>query len=97
MSGPADPRPPGGRADGPRGGRRRTGERLVALLVVGVAALNYPLLSVLRGRGSLVGVPVLFVYLFGLWALLALGTALALRGAPPEDDAPEGESGPREP
>jgi hypothetical protein len=67
--------------------RRRTGERLVALLLAGVAALNFPLLSVFHGRGELAGIPALFIYLFAVWFLLAAGTALVLRRRPPEQDA----------
>ena len=75
---------------------RRTGERLVALLLAGGALLNFPLLAGLRGRGVVAGIPVLFVCLFLVWALLAGTTALILRDRPqrpgPEDD----ELGPRE-
>lgn len=70
----------------PVAGRRRAGERLVALLLAGAAALNYPLLSVFGGGGLVAGVPVLFVYLFLVWLLLAVGTALALGRRPPERD-----------
>lgn len=81
---------------GPMGGRRRTGERLVALLVAGAAALNFPLLS-LFGAGRLVsGIPVPFLYLFTVWTLLALGTALVLGARRPRSGDPAGRRGPDE-
>ena len=94
MSGAADIR---ARAADRIASRRRTAERLVALLIVGIALLNFPLLSVLRGRGPVLGVPALFVYLFAVWALLSVATALVLRGRASEPREPGGEAGPREP
>jgi len=88
-------------AERPAGGRtalqKRTGERLVALLVAGGAVLNYPLLSALRGRGLVAGIPALFVYLFLVWAGLALATALVLRRRPPDPEGPDQGPGTREP
>ncbi|HEY5999899.1 MAG TPA: hypothetical protein VI078_11460, partial [bacterium] len=80
-----------GGAAGSAAARRRTGERLAALFVVGVALLNFPLLSVIRGRSPVAGLPAAFVYLFVVWALLALATALVLRrrGAEPRDGGDE--------
>jgi hypothetical protein len=97
MSGPADARPEPRHPDGRAAGRRRAGERLVALLLVGTALLNFPLLSVLRGRGQVAGVPALFVYLFVVWALLAGATALVLRGRPPGPGSSGDEPGSRRP
>lgn len=97
MSGPADSRPRSGAAADRITGRRRTAERLAALLIVGIALLNYPLLSVLRGRGPVLGVPAHVVYLFAVWALLCLATALVLRRRTHEPDDPGGEPWSREP
>ena len=76
---------------------RRRGERLVALLIAGGVLLNFPLLSLLRGRGLVAGVPALYIYLFVVWVLLAGATALALRKRPPTSGAADDEPGPREP
>jgi hypothetical protein len=76
-------------------GRRRAGERLVALFVVGTVLLNFPLLSVVRGRGPIAGVPAVFVYLFLVWALLAIATALILRRRQAEPGGPAQEPGQR--
>ena len=67
-------------------GQRRVGERLVALLLAGVAALNFPLLSLFGASGRVGGIPALYLYLFLVWLLLAAGTAFALRKRPPERD-----------
>lgn len=76
---------------------RRRGERLVALLAAGGALLNFPLLSLLRGRGFVAGVPALYVYLFLVWAALALATALVLRDRPRPPESAGDKAGPREP
>jgi hypothetical protein len=76
---------------------RRTGERLIALLISGVVLLNFPILSLLRGAGLVAGVPALYIYLFVVWVLLAGATALALRKRPPTPGAAGDEPGPREP
>jgi len=95
---PGSPAPARTRRSGQRAAtQRRTAERLVALLILGVTLLNFPLLVVLHGRGLVAGVPVLFVYLFLVWAALVGATALVLRRPPKAPEPPEGESGPREP
>lgn len=47
-----------------------TGQRLVAISLLGCVLLNYPILS-LYGRPAVVaGVPLLYAYIFGAWILL---------------------------
>ena len=75
---------------------RRVAERLVALFILGCAVLNFPLLSIVRDWGSLAGIPVLYVYLFLVWALLIVATALAVRLRPPGPAGPSDAPGPRE-
>ncbi|HSH12414.1 MAG TPA: hypothetical protein VLA15_01645, partial [Desulfurivibrionaceae bacterium] len=59
-------------------------ERLIVLTLVGVIAMNYPLLSLFSRVKLLCGVPVLFLYLFAVWLLFILGVALTLdKSAPP--------------
>jgi hypothetical protein len=98
MSEPESPQA-GARRDGARIVEpRRTGERLVALLISGGVLLNFPLLSLLHGSGLVAGVPALYVYLFVVWVLLACATALVLRGRPAAPPGAAGdEPGPREP
>ncbi|HEV8314199.1 MAG TPA: hypothetical protein VGQ23_14115 [Burkholderiaceae bacterium] len=48
-------------------------QRLVALFVLGCLLFSYPLLSLFNTGGTLWGIPLLYVYLFGAWgALIAL-------------------------
>jgi hypothetical protein len=46
------------------------GQRLVALFLLGWLLFNYPLLSLFAGTSVIAGIPVLYVYLFGVWAAL---------------------------
>ena len=45
-------------------------QRLVALFVLGCLLLSYPLLSLFNTGGTLWGIPLLYIYLFGAWAAL---------------------------
>jgi hypothetical protein len=58
---------------------RRKGERLVALALLGFLLFNYPLLSLFSTDGSVVGVPLLYAYLFVSWGLLIALMALVVR------------------
>jgi hypothetical protein len=46
------------------------GQRLVALFLLGFLLLNYPLLNLFAGTGLVLGIPVLYAYVFAVWALL---------------------------
>ena len=48
---------------------RRKGEKLIALLLVGFLALNYPLLALFSKAVIWMGIPALYLYLFVFWAL----------------------------
>jgi hypothetical protein len=58
---------------------RRKGERLVALALLGFLLFNYPLLSLFSTDGRVVGVPLLYAYLFVSWGLLIGFMALVVR------------------
>ena len=45
------------------------GQRLIALFVLGCLLFNYPLLSLFNSSGTVLGIPVLYAYLFTAWAL----------------------------
>jgi hypothetical protein len=46
------------------------GQRLVALFLLGCLLLNYPLFSLFSGAARVFGIPLLYVYVFFVWALL---------------------------
>lgn len=46
------------------------GQRLAALFFLGCLLFNYPLLSLFAGHGEIFGVPLLYAYVFAVWALL---------------------------
>ena len=58
---------------------RRKGERLIALALLGFLLFNYPLLSLFSTEDSVLGVPVLYAYLFVSWGLLIGLMALVVR------------------
>ena len=46
------------------------GQRMIALCVLGCMLFNFPILALFNVSGTLVGVPVLYAYIFLAWALL---------------------------
>jgi hypothetical protein len=58
------------------------GQRLVALFMLGCVLFNYPLLAIFNQPATVLGIPVLYAYIFIAWALLIALMALAVeRGA----------------
>jgi len=47
-------------------------QRLVALFVLGCLLFSYPLLSLFNSGGVWLGIPVLYAWLFGVWAVLVV-------------------------
>ncbi|MES9852260.1 MAG: hypothetical protein ABW170_10550 [Candidatus Thiodiazotropha sp. L084R] len=72
----------------------RNQERLIVLFLLGVLALNYPLLH-LFGAGSLwLGIPVLYLYLFICWLLIIVFLAMLMEtGRSGERDNPHRDRG----
>lgn len=54
------------------------GQRLVALFLLGCLLFNYPLLNLFAREGEVFGVPLLYVYVFSVWALLITLIALVV-------------------
>ena len=52
---------------------------MIALALLGFLLFNYPLLSLFSTEGTVLGVPVLYAYLFASWGLLIGLMALVLR------------------
>jgi hypothetical protein len=55
--------------------------RVVAVFLLGCLAFGYPLLALVNVPATVLGVPVLYVYVFGAWAALILLIAWATSGA----------------
>jgi RsiW-degrading membrane proteinase PrsW (M82 family) len=62
------------------GGERSRSQRLIALALLGVLALNYPLLAVFTDARLFLGIPVFYLYLFFVWGTFILLCALVLTG-----------------
>jgi len=54
------------------------GQRLTALFLLGALLLNYPLLDLFANDDRVLGIPVLYAYVFATWALLIALMALVV-------------------
>ena len=59
-------------------------KRLVALFLFGLILFNYPILSLLNLDILVSGLPLVYIYIYGIWGLLILLAALATRNRPKE-------------
>lgn len=50
----------------------KTSRRMAALFVIGAAALYTPLLNAFNRPGTILGIPLLPLYLFSVWGILVL-------------------------
>ena len=55
-----------------------TGQRLVATVLLGCVLFNYPVLSLFSKPGAWFGIPLLYFYIFAVWALLIGLTAFVI-------------------
>jgi hypothetical protein len=46
------------------------GQRLVALFMLGCLVFNYPILALFNGSGTVLGIPLLYFFIFAAWGLL---------------------------
>ena len=58
-----------------------TGQRLMAVFLIGFVLLNYPILSLFDRSVALFGVPLLFLYIFAAWAGIIAVMAWVADGA----------------
>ena len=66
---------------------RRLREHTVILFIVGFLALNYPLLSIFDAAILVLGVPLLYIYLFVVWlALIVIMAAVVEKYESPGSD-----------
>jgi hypothetical protein len=60
------------------------GPRLVSLFLLGALLFNYPILALFNKPNLVLGIPLLYAYIFAAWALLiALMAAVVERGRAP--------------
>jgi len=59
-------------------GSGTTGQRLAAIFVMGCVLLNYPILSLFSRPEDVMGIPLLYVYVFAVWILLVGLLALVI-------------------
>ncbi len=53
-------------------------QHLIALFLLGNLLFNYPLLALFNRPDTLFGIPVLYLYVFGAWAVLIVLSAYAV-------------------
>jgi hypothetical protein len=56
----------------------RKGQRLVGLFLLGCLLFNYPLLALFNVRATILGIPLLYAYLFAAWVLLIVLVAVIM-------------------
>ena len=54
------------------------GQRLVALSLLGCLVFNYPILELFNRPGAVLGIPVLYAFIFAAWGLLIALMALVV-------------------
>ena len=55
-----------------------TGQRLVAVFMLGCVLLNYPILFLFNKPEAIFGIPLLYFYIFAVWALLIVLMAIVI-------------------
>jgi hypothetical protein len=46
----------------------RAGERLALFFLVGALLINFPIFAIFNRATPVAGIPILYLYLFGVWA-----------------------------
>ena len=59
----------------------RKGSRLVGIFLLGCLLFNYPLLALFNVKSTVLGIPLLYAYLFAAWAALIALLATVMRRA----------------
>ena len=63
-----------------------TTERLLALFLLGIVAFTPPFIGIFNTPRLILGVPILYLYLFGAWSLLIGLVALTVHRTTGDDD-----------
>jgi len=59
----------------------RIGQRLVGVFLLGCLLFNYPMIVLFNVRSTVLGVPLLYAYLFAAWAMPIALVALIMKRA----------------
>ena len=51
-------------------------QRFVAICMLGIVLFNFPVLALFNVGGAVLGIPLLYAYIFAAWALLIVLLAL---------------------
>ena len=70
--------------------RHLVSQRLVALCALGWVLFNFPFLALFNQPSAIFGIPLLYAYLFGIWAMLVLIAAFIVRRSGRKDLPPPG-------
>ncbi len=54
-------------------------KRVIGLFLLGYLLFNYPLIALVNLPRTFMGIPLLYGYLFGVWLILIILTALIVR------------------
>lgn len=55
------------------------GERLALILLIGALLINFPIFAIFNQATPVAGIPILYLYLFGVWAAGILAVWLMAR------------------
>jgi hypothetical protein len=55
------------------------GERLVLIFLVGALLINFPILAIFNRAEAVAGIPIFYLYLFGVWTLGIVAVFLVAR------------------
>jgi hypothetical protein len=56
----------------------RRAQQLIGLFLLGCLLFNYPLLALFNVRASVLGIPLLYAYLFSAWTILIVLVAVIM-------------------
>ena len=68
--------------------RHLVSQRLVALFALGWVLFNFPFLALFNQPSAIFSIPLLYAYLFGVWAMLVLIAAFIVRRSRRKDLPP---------
>ena len=66
-----------------------TSERLIFLFLLGMLLFNPPLLSIFDRPAVVIGIPLLYLYLFAAWGVLLVLMALTIESAAASEESAE--------